>query len=161
MRRSFKLFAVLACLLLFACGASAVSYRILDRGVMAAGPYASQHFRIISEAPDFKDTFQSLHATELPRPKPPEVDFATSAVLVISLGQQPSAGYQVDVEQIQRQGEVLNVRLRLSKPSSTSVQATVMTSPYIVIQVPKQPDWKTAKFFDQEQKLLASLDASN
>lgn len=161
MRRLCKLFSVFACLLLFACGASTVSYRIIDRGVMASGPYASQHFRIVLEASDFKDTFQALHATELPQPKPPEVDFAKSAVLVVSLGQQPSSGYQVDVEQIQQQGKVLNVRLRLTKPSSTSVQATVMTSPYVVIQVSKQPVWKTAKFFDQEQKLLASLEASN
>jgi hypothetical protein len=161
MRRLFKLFAVSACLLLFACGASTVAYRILDRGVTATGPFASQSFRIISEAPVFTEAFQSLHAAEVPRPTSPEVDFAQSAVLILSLGQQPSAGYQIDVEQIKQQGEVLNVQLRLSKPSSTSVQATVVTSPFIVIQVPKQPSWHTAKFFDQEQKLLVSLEASN
>ncbi len=161
MRRLFRLFAALACLLLFACGASTVSYRILDRGVNATGDYTAQRFHLISETSVFTRAFQALHATELPRPKPPEVDFKTSAVLVVSLGQKPSSGYQVDVEQIQQEGEVLKVQLRLSAPSSTSTQATVVTSPYIVIQVPKASSWKTAKFFDQEQKLLASLDASN
>jgi hypothetical protein len=160
MRRKFKLFAVLVCLLVLACGASTVSYRIIDQGVAATGPYASPHFRIISEALAFNNAFKALHATQLPQPKLPAVDFATTAVLVVALGQQPSTGYRVEVERIERQGEMLNVNLQLTTPSPDAARATVMTSPYIVIEVSKQPSWKIVKFFDQEQKLLAELDAS-
>jgi hypothetical protein len=118
------------------------------------------HFRIISEALAFNNAFKALHATQLPQPKLPAVDFATTAVLVVALGQQPSTGYRVEVERIERQGEMLNVNLQLTTPSPDAARATVMTSPYIVIEVSKQPSWKIVKFFDQEQKLLAELDAS-
>ncbi len=161
MRHLCKRLTVLACLLLFSCGTPTVSYRVIDRGAVSAESAASPRFRIISESAAFTETFQSLHAAELPQPKPPEVDFAQSAVLIVSLGQKPSAGNQVDVEHIQQQKGVLNVQLRVSKPPPTSSQATVMTSPFIVIEVAKKPGWKTVKFFDQEQHLLASLNPSN
>ena len=149
---------VLAVLLLLACTTESVRpYVVIDSGVSAGKRFASPYFDVITQAEQFTRLFRELHAHQLPPPTPPAVNFAASLVLIAARGEKPTTGYGIDVERLARRGDVLQVHLRLRDPLPTASQATMLTQPFVMVQVQKEPGVKQVEFLDQDAVLLASL----
>ena len=67
-----------------------------------------------------------------------EVDFATQAVVLLAMGEQPSVGYRIELEfdGVEKRGTSLWLPVRFDTPSGMA--ATVITSPCVVFSVPRQ-----------------------
>jgi len=60
----------------------------------------------------------------------PGVDFASQDLVLVALGEQPTAGYAVAISAIQQEGSTLVVVGSVSKPGEDAAAAQVLTYPY-------------------------------
>lgn len=75
-----------------------------------------------------------LHAGDA---KAPAVDLASRSVVAVFLGSRPSAGYAVEITGTRRQGAILIVEWRESKPGPGDITAQVLTSPAHIASIPR------------------------
>jgi len=92
--------------------------------------------------------------------QPKGADFTANIYIVASLGLKPNPGYTVRILQLQRQGEVINVKLELGEPAPNKFYIQVMVKPIAVVEVSKtnlQPyQVVTFLFIDQKGKEIAT-----
>ena len=74
------------------------------------------------------------HAGAKPLPK---VDFTTRTVLAVFLGSRPSAGYGVEITRTRQEGKTLIVEWREVPPGRDSLVAQVITSPAVLVSIPR------------------------
>ncbi len=94
--------------------------------------------RWITNAGEWRDVYAQVNSAWMPLPSPPTVDFPRIGVLLIAMGQRPTAGYGLalaDEVATVRDG-VLTVRVRWREPPPGRRQAQVMTSPCLLATVP-------------------------
>jgi hypothetical protein len=140
-----------------ACAANSVSYSLVDKGVQSARRFADFTARLITAEEPFTQLFRELHANTLPPPRPPGIDFTRFFVLFMAMQEQPTAGYALEVESIARHGDVLQVRVNRQPPPPGTLQATVMTQPFVILQVQRTKGLKRVEISDQEAKVLGTL----
>ena len=77
----------------------------------------------------------------LPQIQPPPVDFAQSGVLLIGMGQRPTAGYGLGLVEgsPQLKGDTLEVKVNWWEPSPGRLQAQVLTTPCLLVKIPAVP----------------------
>lgn len=139
---------------LSACAASKVNYTVVDEGAHSGMSFPSPHLEIISEAAAFEKLSTAIHSDKIPQPQPPEIDFKKALLLFISLGEKPSAGYRVRVDEVTRDDETLRVKIKTEAPPPDQFQAAVMTQPYILIKIKKEPGIEKVALVDDKDKLI-------
>ena len=93
--------------------------------------------------------------------EPQGADFTANIYIVASLGLKPNPGYTVRILQLQRQGEVINVKIELGEPDPNKLYIQIMVKPIAVAEVPK-PNLQLLKqlgfvFVDQKGKEFATV----
>jgi hypothetical protein len=141
---------------LSACAASKVKYTVLDQGVHSGKQFPSLHFEVIGEKARFEKLFAEIHSGQLPPPSPPKIDFEKSLAIFISLGKKPSTGYRVKIEAVTRDDETLRVKIGVQEPAKDEFQAMVMTQPYILIKIKKEPGIEKIALIDAEGNVIQS-----
>jgi hypothetical protein len=81
--------------------------------------------------------WQALWQRHAPGRTAPAVDFNRNMVLAVFLGSRPSAGYQVQITGVRREGTALIVQWNEGRPGRDQVASAVMTSPAHIIAVPR------------------------
>lgn len=142
---------------LSACAASKVNYTVLDQGIHSGKKFPSLHFEVIREEAAFEKRFAEIRSGRVPPPLPPKIDFEKALVVFVSLGEKPSAGYRVSVREVTRDDETLRVKIGVQEPAKDEFQATVMTQPYVLIKIKKEPGLKKVALVDAENKVIQSL----
>jgi hypothetical protein len=76
-----------------------------------------------------------------PAGDPPRVDFATQHALLVSMGQKPTAGYTLDLLQVERiQTESrLSLAMTWLEPPPDAFLAQVITHPCVIIKITGEP----------------------
>jgi hypothetical protein len=69
--------------------------------------------------------------------KMPKVDFEKEMVIAVTMGQQRTGGYLVEIASVEREDEKLKVTVRRRAPPPDSMTIQVVTSPYHFVAVPK------------------------
>lgn len=82
----------------------------------------------------------------------PDVNFDTRAVVLAYQGQQPTGGFSVEVEEIERLGTVLAVRVKERRPASEDITIQVITSPFVAVSIPRPPAGASVRFAGAEMK---------
>jgi hypothetical protein len=94
------------------------------------------------------------------QPPVPMVDFASSMVMLLSMGQQPSAGYQIGVTAatVRLDSRVLTVSSLWQQPEPGVMQATVVTQPCVIFSLPRG-DYSALQIVDQQrqERMLVDL----
>lgn len=93
------------------------------------GPFPDRGFIVVQDP----TTWKSLWAG---RPAP-NVDFTQYSVLVALMGQQPTAGYSVNITDVRATGTQIMSYLTETKPKPGDQVAQVLTYPYDMVVVPK------------------------
>jgi len=101
--------------------------------VLAAGTQSAVRtpvmLTVTSEAV-FEEVWYAIHANQLSPPPVPVVDFARETVIVLILGERPSAGYGVRISAIARASRGIEVTVDVVSPGSDRMAAAVLTSPF-------------------------------
>lgn len=100
------------------------------------------------------------HVLGAGKPALPEVDFQRNMVLLVSMGQQPSAGYGFDVSRLSAtvENHTAVVRLTPVAPPPGALTAQVMTHPCILIRVPRG-DYSRIRVVDPNGEILGDVAA--
>jgi hypothetical protein len=112
-----------------------VQYSILESGDTAALDYREPTLVIMSNAKELGIFYRRLHSTKVPRPDTPMVDFSTRRVVFVSYGRQTTAGYAIELLDVYIKGNVLVLEALFSTPLKDSMQAQVITHPYLLLSV--------------------------
>ena len=93
--------------------------------------------RVIRTDQAWSEAWHQIMAYRIPAPERPAIDFDHDMVVLVALGERPTAGYSVEVVSIERDGAFLRVVARETKPSADMAQATVLTHPVHAVRVPR------------------------
>jgi hypothetical protein len=93
--------------------------------------------RVIRTDQAWSEAWQQIMAYRIPAPERPVIDFERDMVVLVALGERPTAGHSVEVVSIERDGAFLRVVARETKPSADMAQATVLTHPVHAVRVPR------------------------
>jgi PrcB C-terminal len=88
----------------------------------------------------------------------PAPDFEREAVLLVSMGQQPSAGYAVELARPVAlvKGEVAGLQVALRRPAPGAMTAQVVTAPCLVVKLPRE-GLAEVKVADADGKVLGAV----
>ncbi len=81
--------------------------------------------------------WRTLWSEHAPEQQPPRVDFTTRTVIAVFLGSRNSAGFDVEITGVDRQGNGLTVRYRETRPDPSQMVAQIITAPFHIISVPR------------------------
>lgn len=112
-----------------------LSQEVLLRG--DGGTFSGFEVRLVREELEWRDVWARIAGRQLEPPAAPEVDFARTTLVLLALGERPSTGYGLELRALERRGASLFVHARETRPAPDSMQAQVLTSPYLVLAVPR------------------------
>jgi len=131
-----------------------VRYSVLESGDMAALDYKVPTLKILSDTKELGTFYRRLHSIRVPRPDPPDVDFSDSRVVFLSFGKQNTAGYSVELLSVYIKANVLVMEAMISTPLKDSMQAQVITHPYLLVTVP-EAGYRRVELRDTKGEMLA------
>ena len=83
-----------------------------------------------------EDELADLWEQFIPGEAPATIDFSSSVVVFLLLGQQPTGGYAIEPERVEIDGDRALVHAKLVQPMTPEdVTPQVMTAPYAVVKV--------------------------
>jgi uncharacterized protein (DUF885 family) len=80
----------------------------------------------------------------------PDVNFSSRACVVVYQGRKPTGGYSVELAEIRRDGTVLAIEVRERRPAFGDVTTQVMTSPFVVVSIPRPPQGASVRLTGEE-----------
>ena len=115
--------------------------------------------RLIEDSAALSATYQQLYRQQLGSAViPPEIDFSTHVVLLIEMGEQPTAGYALLPAEspAQQIGDTVHIPLLWRAPAPETMVAQVITSPCLLLEIPRG-DYARIEILDQENKVRVAL----
>jgi hypothetical protein len=92
--------------------------------------------RVIRTPQAWAEAWKQIMQYRIPAPELPVVDFERDMVVLVALGERPTAGHAVEIVSVEREGGFLRVLARETKAAG-DVQATVLTHPIHAVCVPR------------------------
>jgi hypothetical protein len=68
---------------------------------------------------------------------PPAIDFAKRTVVAVFLGTRPTPGYAAEIVALRPEGKTMIVEWREVRPKERMLLAQVLTSPALIVSIPK------------------------
>lgn len=128
--------------------AVAVPFTPLLRGTYSNVTSRVNYF--ITSPDQLNELWKMINATSTP----PKVDFEKNAVIAVFAGQQPSAGYAIQVSKVVDSSARL-VSITIAKPDSNCMKGQSLTTPYELVTIP------TTSLPLAHEDLLATATCSN
>ena len=134
--------------------------RLLSAGIQCNEPGKNPKALWITSAAQYAILQDRLSAHRL-RPARPlaQVDFGRSAVLAVFMGQQATAGYGLTLASPHAEIEKGSLRVRLGwrEPGKGRASAQVMTSPCVLLEVPRG-NFARIQIMDQARQIRIELE---
>lgn len=113
----------------------------LHAGAQCAGQGHDPKATWITDEARFRRAYANMygHALGMRLPEPPAVEFKHESVLLLAMGQRPTAGYQLALDRrpLRIDENAAVVRVLWMEPAPGSVQAQVLTSPCAMFKLPR------------------------
>lgn len=114
---------------------AAVSFSLLSEGESAKTITERVNYRVRT-AEELGVLWEAIHEDDMM--PVPFVDFEAHDVLAVFEGERPSAGYDISVLSVEHGSDgTLTVTILHEEPGNTCMTATVITSPFELVVVPK------------------------
>ncbi len=158
LRQSIFLLAVVA---VASCGQEKSEPPVADAAISASVVYRGDYcpetqpaIRLFGRAEAWNDWYVTAESNA---GTTGNVDFASHSVIVIAMGEQPSAGYSVDLSQaddsVVIRGGSLNIKSIWRQPGDDDVVAQVITSPCVAISIPKS-EFDVIRIIDESGEIV-------
>ena len=133
--------------------------RDVDFTVVATGTGSTYEgprtLQLISDETDWQRVWQLVGSDR----RMPEINFATRSVIVVYQGLKPTGGWSILVDKVRRVGPTLVVGVREQKPGPGDITTDALTSPFVVVSIPRLPGGVTVAFEDNLIKQKPDPDA--
>ena len=120
-----------------------VEFSVLATGAIS-GHEGGRRVELITNAGDWQRVWSLVGGG---RPLP-DVNFGSRACVVVYQGRRTTGGYSIEVEEIRRDGTVLAVKVRERRPAFGDVTTQVITSPFVVVSIPRPPQGASVRLTD-------------
>jgi hypothetical protein len=114
-----------------------VTFRVLAAGAHCAVRIPAA--MILSDEDSWQQVWDALHSNVLVPPERPHVDFHAEQIVVLVLGERPTAGYGVRIGSATERPEVVVVTVQVTEPASDAVVAQVLTTHFQIAAIPRFP----------------------
>jgi hypothetical protein len=158
------LLAVSACMSSQAsdAGETSVNVRLLYKSAFGGGTHNRPAAAWITEPNLYQRTYQRLGKTTIGSQQNqslPAVDFKRERVLLITMGQRPTGGYLLDLAKPSADiiSDTAILHLVWFKPPSGAILPQVITSPCILLSLPKG-DYSRIQVLDQTGRMRLQID---
>lgn len=137
--------------MLLACGSpTAPSTGPLTVVRVAGGSTAASSFGaqllVIRDQAAWESAWQALHGKGSDPGPPPNVNFSSNLIVLVSMGGKPSGGYTVSIPSADEEAGVITVAVTESSPGPTCVVTELITSPYSAVTIPFHVPNEQVKF---------------
>jgi hypothetical protein len=112
-----------------------LAYDIVEEGTNMVYPNREPDIVVIQDEGKFRDLHTRIHRIGTSKPPLPEVDFSTRFVVFLTYGEQPSAGYFIQVRSVTERDDTVVIKTLLKEPPQDSYQAQAVTHPFVFIAV--------------------------
>lgn len=92
---------------------------------------------VIRSAAEWEALWGEATANQRPAPATPQFDFGAEMLLVATMGERPSGGYAIAIDSVYTLAGTLHAVVRETSPDSACFVAGVITSPVVVVRVPR------------------------
>ena len=99
--------------------------------------YTEKTTQIISTQNDYDLAWKKAYSNYFKKPTPEPVDFETSQLILVSMGEQNSGGHNIKVKAVQENSANIVITVEESKPGETCASTSVMTYPYQFVSIKK------------------------
>lgn len=113
-------------------GTEFMEFDTVERGTLHSSTITEKREQVIQNQADWKDFYQKLHDSNTA--ELPEIDFNSSTVIAVALGQKPTPGYGVSIARITEDANKITVYYRTSFPWSGAFLPQVITYPYHIVE---------------------------
>ncbi len=148
------IFPILILILIMSGDSNATDFQIVDHGFSSGKRFANLYFEVITDPSRFNKLYKEIHAIRLPSPSPPKISFESSIVLFVSMGEKPTAGYRIEINQVSVSDEIMSVIIAMHVPSPDEMHTTMMTQPYLLAVVEADQNVLRVEWRDQNNLLL-------
>jgi hypothetical protein len=114
-----------------------IAYDVVEEGTNMSYQNGDPDIVVIQDEVKFRDLHTRIHRIGTSKPTLPEVDFGTHFVVFLTYGEQPSAGYFIQVRSVAERDGTVVIRTLLKEPPQDSYQAQAITHPYLFVSVPR------------------------
>ncbi len=90
---------------------------------------------VIDEPEEWVDFWAELNANIAPTPDAPAMDFDSHVVIAATMGQKPTGGYAIRIEEVSRTGEDLRVVVVETSPGAGCITTQALTAPATAVTV--------------------------
>jgi hypothetical protein len=90
---------------------------------------------IIKDREAWQALWEAVYAFVMIRPPAPEIDFTRDMVIAVAVGEQPTGGYTVEIEQVVAVGDSLQVFINEGLPGRDLVVTDALTQPYHIVRL--------------------------
>lgn len=90
--------------------------------------------QVVVRSPAEWDTLWKSHAGPQAAPA---VDFSTSMVAAVFLGERPTGGYRVEIVGVRREKDALVVEYVERAPGAADIVTQILTSPFHIVKLPQ------------------------
>lgn len=163
-----KLLILILCILIFsgiACSGAAnkgglfyIDAEVVYRSTQCNGPENGPSAEWILNDKDLSLVYGRLrrHIIGPSVSAPPDVDFFSNLILLVDMGRVPTSGYGIDLADstVKITGRTAEIKLSWKEPAPESIQTQVITSPCILIKLPKA-GYDAVTLTDQKGRILS------
>lgn len=92
--------------------------------------------QVIRSDAELAEAWSEITATSYPPEPHPEVDFTTTQVLIVAMGERLTGGYSIDVTDVAREGDTLYAVVEELSPGLSCGVYMAVTQPVLMVGVP-------------------------
>ena len=112
-----------------------ISFQEIPGGAVTTSGILERRRLTIEDAGTWSAVWADLHATSLPQPEAPAVDFDEAWIVVAAMGQRPTGGYGIRISEISREGEKVLVKVVETAPGTSCFTSQAFTAPATAVAV--------------------------
>ncbi len=116
------------------------SPQIVSFETLASGQYSGlteKTNQLITSQEELNSVWQKIYSIQIPVPPAPKIDFSQNSLILTSVGEQKTSGYDIKIVKIQTAAKLVEVSLEQANPSPNSIILPVLTQPFILVKTPK------------------------
>jgi hypothetical protein len=142
----------------------ALEVRPLHRGTTCGGSTASPQATWIAERDHFREVYRRLKRAVIAADaeRVPAVDFSREALVLVEMGRKPTGGYLLELKSTKARvlDDSAQVELVWGVPAPGAMVTQVLTSPCILIALPRNGSYSRVQILDQNGRVRLTVAAA-
>ncbi len=118
-------------------GATSVPFDRIEWSITPVSGIRDRRRLVIRDAEDWSSYWDELHATLIPTPQPPALDFSGRMVIAATLGRRATGGHTVTITEVFQNGEDLFVVVLETSPGPGCLTTQALGAPAVAVSVPR------------------------